>query len=76
MAVDTARAKSLFLAASDLDEPVRRAAFLERECGGDAERHAGATDFSEPLRHIDSVRCGPHRTVGRALRRATIWLCS
>jgi hypothetical protein len=47
-----------------------------------AERHAGgldpagATDFSEPLRHIDSVRCGPHRTCGRASRRATTWLGS
>jgi serine/threonine protein kinase len=37
MAVDAARAKSLFLAASDLADPVERIAFLERECGGDAE---------------------------------------
>ena len=37
MAVDAARAKSLFLAASDLSVPVERAAYLERECGGDAE---------------------------------------
>ena len=37
MAVDAARAKSLFLAASDLDDPAERAAYLERACGGDAE---------------------------------------
>ena len=40
MAVDAARAKSLFLAASDLSDPAERAAYLERECGGDAELHA------------------------------------
>src|SRR5438132_7617052 len=37
MAVDAARAKSLFLAASDLPDPAVRAAYLDRECGGDAE---------------------------------------
>ena len=37
MAVDVARAKSLFLAASDLTDPAERAAYLGRECGGDAE---------------------------------------
>ena len=37
MAVDPARAKSLFLAASDLDDPATRAAYLERECGGNSE---------------------------------------
>jgi serine/threonine protein kinase len=37
MAVDAGRAKSLFLAASDLVVPAERAAFLDRECGGDAE---------------------------------------
>jgi serine/threonine protein kinase len=40
MAVDAARAKSLFLAASDLADPAERAAFLDRECGGDAELRA------------------------------------
>jgi serine/threonine protein kinase len=40
MAVDAARAKSLFLAASDLADPAERAAFLERECGGDATLRA------------------------------------
>jgi eukaryotic-like serine/threonine-protein kinase len=40
MAIDAARAKSLFLAASDLIDPAERAAFLDRECGGDAELRA------------------------------------
>src|SRR5262249_18833853 len=40
MAVDAARAKALFLAASDLDDPAERAAYLERECAGDAELRA------------------------------------
>ena len=40
MVVDTARAKSLFMAASDLEDPAVRAAYLERECGGDAELRA------------------------------------
>src|SRR5881396_503164 len=37
MAVDAARVKSLFLAASDLADLAERAAYLDRECGGDAE---------------------------------------
>ena len=37
MAVDPARAKSLFLNASDLADPAERAAYLNRECGDDAE---------------------------------------
>ena len=37
MAVDAARAKSLFLAAADLSDPAERTAYLERECGSDAE---------------------------------------
>ncbi len=37
MAVDAGRAKSLFLNASDLVDPTERAAYLDRECGGDAE---------------------------------------
>src|SRR5438270_12975619 len=36
MAVDSVRAKSLFLAASDLADPADRAAYLDRECGDDA----------------------------------------
>src|SRR5262245_2051147 len=40
MAVDAARAKSVFLSASDLADPAERAAFLDRECGGDAELRA------------------------------------
>src|SRR5215471_3560801 len=40
MPVDVARVKSLFLAASDRADPAERAAFLDRECGGDAELRA------------------------------------
>ena len=39
MPIDAARAKSLFLAASDLAD-AERASFLDRECGGDAELRA------------------------------------
>jgi len=37
MAVDAARANSLFLAALDLVDPSARAAYLDRECGDDAD---------------------------------------
>ena len=37
MTFDTARAKSLFLAALDLADQAARAAYLDRECGGEAE---------------------------------------
>ncbi len=40
MAVDPALAKSLFLAASALASPAERAAYLDRECGGDVELRA------------------------------------
>jgi hypothetical protein len=40
MPVDAARAKSLFLAASDLADPAARAAYVDRECAGDAELRA------------------------------------
>jgi hypothetical protein len=40
MAVDPARAKSLFLAAADLADPAERAAYLDRECGEEAELRA------------------------------------
>ncbi|MFO0954678.1 MAG: protein kinase [Isosphaeraceae bacterium] len=36
MSVDPARAKSIFLAASDLADPAARAAFLDNACGDDA----------------------------------------
>ena len=41
MAVDAARAKSLFLNASELADPAERAAYLERECGRSEERRVG-----------------------------------
>jgi serine/threonine protein kinase/formylglycine-generating enzyme required for sulfatase activity len=40
MAIDPARAKSLFLAASDITDSTERDAYLDRECGGDAELRA------------------------------------
>ena len=40
MAVDPARARTLFLNASDLADPAERAAYLDRECGDDAELRA------------------------------------
>jgi hypothetical protein len=40
MAALAARAKSLFLAASDLPDAAERAAYLDRECGRDAELRA------------------------------------
>ncbi len=40
MAVDPARVKSLFLAAADLADPAERAAYLNRECGEEAELRA------------------------------------
>jgi serine/threonine protein kinase/WD40 repeat protein len=40
MAIDTARVKSLFLAASDLADPPERAAYLDRECGREAALRA------------------------------------
>ena len=40
MAVDAARAKSLFLNALELADPAARVAYLDGECGGDAELRA------------------------------------
>ena len=40
MPLDAARAKSLFLIASDISDPAARNAFLERECSGDVELRA------------------------------------
>jgi serine/threonine protein kinase len=40
MAVDPARVKALFLAASDLADPAERAAYLDRECAGMADLRA------------------------------------
>ena len=40
MAVDPARAKSLSLEAAELASPQERAAYLDRECGGEPELRA------------------------------------
>ena len=60
MPVDAARAKTLFLAASDLVDPAERAAFLERECGSNAELRARVealltADGGEPVVQEDAA---------------------
>ena len=60
MGVDAGRAKELFLNASDLANPAERAAYLERECGGDVElRHRveallSAHDGGGPSEEVDA----------------------
>ena len=54
MAFDPARVKSLFLEASDLPSPEERAAYLDRECGGEPELRARV----EALLAVDD-RAGP-----------------
>ncbi|MGA2257702.1 MAG: protein kinase, partial [Thermoguttaceae bacterium] len=56
MALDTARAKSLFLAAADIVDPADRATYLDRECGGDAELRARVEEL---LRANDAVPLPP-----------------
>jgi serine/threonine protein kinase len=62
MAVDAARAKSLFLAASDLADLAQRAAYLDRECGGDAELRARVGAL---LRANDAAPLPPVEEVNR-----------
>jgi serine/threonine protein kinase/tetratricopeptide (TPR) repeat protein len=66
MAVIAALAKSLFLAASELNDPTERAAYLDRECGGDAELRARVeallrANDAEPLPPAAAGEgCGAH----------------
>ena len=53
MAVDAARAKSLFLNASELADLAERAAYLERECGGDAELRQRVVALWPPMTGAD-----------------------
>ena len=75
MAVDAARAKSLFLTASDLTDPAERAAYLERECGGDAELRArveallAADGGGAPV--LDEYRTVAHEPTSPATLEAT-----
>ena len=75
MAVDAARAKSLFLTASDLTDPAERAAYLERECGGDAELLArveallAADGGGAPV--LDEGLTGAHEPTSPATLEAT-----
>ena len=61
MAVDPARAKSLFLAASDLADKAERTAYLDLECGGDADLRARVEAL---LRANDSVPLPPREGDG------------
>jgi eukaryotic-like serine/threonine-protein kinase len=67
MAVDPARAKSIFLTASDLADPAERTSYLGRECGDDAELRArveallranDASPLPEPS-SLDASRVSP-----------------
>src|SRR5580692_586019 len=75
MAVDGARAKSLFLNASELANPAERAAYLERECGGDAELRArveallAADGGGTPV--LDEDLAGAHEPTSPATLEAT-----
>ncbi|MFI5457200.1 MAG: hypothetical protein ACHRXM_17280 [Isosphaerales bacterium] len=59
MGARAARAKTLFLAASDLSDPAERAAYLDRECGDDAELR---TRVEALLRANDASPLPPPRT--------------
>ncbi|MGL4551076.1 MAG: serine/threonine-protein kinase, partial [Gemmataceae bacterium] len=81
MAIDPARAKSLFLAASDLSDPADRAAYLDRECpdaglrarveallAADAAGSDGATGTQPPAGPPLTVdHAGPAARAGTAL---------
>lgn len=63
MAGDPVRAKSLFLGAADLSDPAERSAYLERQCGSDAElrerveallRANDESPLSKPSETVDS----------------------
>ena len=70
MAAPAARPKSLFLVASDLSDPAERAAYLDRECGGDADlrgrveallRANDASPLPPPETDAATVGSGPGR---------------
>src|SRR5262245_49901674 len=62
MAVDAARAKSVFLAASDLADPAERAAYLARACGGDAALRARVEDLLRANDAAPPAAGGANRT--------------
>ena len=66
MADLAARAKSLFLAASDLSDEAERAAYLERECGGDAALRQRVEALLTGQRRI-AVTTSRHRGFDRRL---------
>jgi hypothetical protein len=67
MAIDAARAKSLFLVASDLYDPAERAAYVERECGNDAELRGRVEAL---LRASDAAPLPPPATEGASVDSA------
>ena len=66
MAVDAARAKSLFLAASDLSDPAERAAYLDRECGDDDELR-GRVEATPTGQRCLAITTSRHRRCDRRL---------
>jgi serine/threonine protein kinase len=82
MAADPCRVKELFVAALDLPDPQARQAFLERECGGDADLRRRleillqahddpASALDEPLAAVGPAAAGATSSQGPADGPAT-----
>ena len=69
MAVDAARAKSIFLAASELADPAQRAEYLEQQCGSDGPLRARV----EALLRADEAADGPDVEPSAGEYQATIY---
>jgi serine/threonine protein kinase len=67
MAVDPRRVKELFVALLDLPDPQARQAFLQRECGADAELRQRLEALLKAHEHPDSVLDRPLAAVGGPL---------
>ena len=62
MTVDAARAKSIFLAASELPDPAQRANYLDQQCGSDGPLEPGSKPCCGPMtlrRNLVTNRPGP-----------------
>ena len=73
MSIDAERAKSLFLAASDIADAAERAAYLDRECGGDADLRARVDALlkaNDERAAARKRRRGPRR---RPRRDSSLW---
>src|ERR1700756_3140184 len=62
MSQGAARAKAVFLAGTEIADPAERVAYLDRECGGDAELRA---DDPEQHSGLVGARAGHARAVDR-----------